>query len=235
LPTAAQDAHSVVGPYESSRRNETNFLAVLNVLGQSEVTANADNTISVTGTNGLNQQPLHFQEIAPLLFRQVDGKSKLAFVNVGGRLTAYSDFPMMVAQQVTDTLDKQSVNYRILGFSLFVIITTLVSWPIAAMVRKHYAKPLEPSAKRLRTFVYLVCLSVVVCLVGWQAFFSAIKDFSMLSRSDPWVVLLQVLGLLVGVGSLVVIYYCIRSWAENTKLLQARAQQLQPKSSWATI
>lgn len=89
--TAVQDVHRVVGTYESSRRSETTFLAVMTLIGEAKVVVNSkDNTISMTGFNGLNQQPLHFREIAPMVFREVDGKAKIAFVNdPRGRRIAY--------------------------------------------------------------------------------------------------------------------------------------------------
>src|SRR5205085_622616 len=48
LSTAAQDARNVTGLYESSRRFETNILAVTNVLGEAKVAVDAkDNTIFI--------------------------------------------------------------------------------------------------------------------------------------------------------------------------------------------
>ena len=155
--------------YEVSRRFETNVLAVTTVLGETKITVNPkDNTISM-GVKGLNQQPEHFREIAPMVFRAVDGNAKIAFApDPCGRRIAYIDYPFMVFQQVSDTFDKQGVNYFILGFCLCVIALTLLLWPVAAMIRKHYGKPLtlDPRAKRLRMLVRLVCIGVVAFVVG---------------------------------------------------------------------
>jgi CubicO group peptidase (beta-lactamase class C family) len=227
-PTAVQDVQSVIGTYELSRRCETTFLAVSTLFLETKVTANLkDNTISMAGINGLNQQPLHFREIAPMVFREVDGKAKIAFINdASGRRAAYIDspfaeiYPNVVFQQVNDILDKQSVNYFVLGFSLSVIVLTLLTWPIAAMIRKHYAKPLvlAPNEKRLRTVTHLVCLSIVVYIVGLLVFASALSDFSMLSeRSDLRLRMLQVVALIAGLGSLAVIYNSIRCWTDKQR------------------
>jgi CubicO group peptidase (beta-lactamase class C family) len=225
-PIAIPDVERVIGTYEPSRRGETTFLAVSTLLQETKVTANLnDNTISILGFNGLNQQPLHFREIAPMVFREVDGKAKIAFVNdADGRLTAYTNYdtnyPSVVFQQVNNMLDKQSFNYFVLGFSLSVIVLTLLAWPIAAMIRRRYAKllMLEPNEKRLRTVVYLICLSIVVYIVGLLVFASTLSDFSVLSeRSDLRLHLLQVIGLVGGLGSLVVIYHSIRCWIDKQR------------------
>lgn len=218
-PSVTEEINSVVGTYESSRRSETTFLSVTTLIGEAKVTANLDNTISMTGFNGLNQQPLHFREIAPMLFREVDGKARIAFVNDStGRRIAHIDYPFMVYQQVNDLFNKQSVNYLILAFSLLVIISTLFAWPFAAMIRKHYARPLElrTSMKLLRTVVRLVCLSVVVYVIGLLMFASGLSDLSMLSgRSDLWLRVLQAVGLVVGLGTLVVIYNGMMCWTDK--------------------
>jgi CubicO group peptidase (beta-lactamase class C family) len=218
--TAAQDAQSVAGTYTVSRRFETNVLSVTGLLGQAKVAVNPkDNTITVDGEKGLNQQPLHFREISPMVFREVDGKAMVVFTNEpGGRRVAYIDYPFMVFQQVNDLTDKQTFNYVLLGFSLCVIVLTVLLWPIGAMLRKHYAKPLslEPGAKRLHMLVRLECFGVIVFVIGFLIFISRTNNPSGLSeRSDLGLHLLQVLGLLTGVGALIALYNGLKSWGDD--------------------
>ncbi|MGC1618376.1 MAG: serine hydrolase domain-containing protein [Candidatus Acidiferrum sp.] len=220
LASAAQDGQSVVGDYEVSRRFETNVLAVTTVIGETKVTFHPkDNTISMTGFKGLNQQPSHYREIAPMVFHAVDGKAKIAFVkDATGRRVAYIDYPFMVFQQINNTFDKQGVNYFIIGFSLCVIALTLLLWPIGAMIRKHYGKPLtlDDGAKRLRMLVRLVCLGVVIFVVGLLVFVSKLSNPSGLSeRTDAGLHLLQVIGLIAGLGSLIAIYNAVKSWGDG--------------------
>lgn len=220
LATAAQDASSVAGTYKVSRRFETNVLAVTTVLGETKVTVNPkDNTISMGGMKGLNQQPRRFREIAPMVFRDVNGPAKVAFVNdAAGRRVAYIDYPFMVFQVVDNLFDKQSVNYFIIGFSLIVIALTLLMWPIGAMIRKHYGKPLtlDPGARRLRMLVRLVCIGVAVFVVGLLLFVSKTSNPSGLSeKGDFSLHLLQVIGLLAGLGSLIAIYNSVKSWGDS--------------------
>ncbi len=223
---AVKNVQNVIGTYEPSRRCKITFLGVSRLMEEAKVTANLeDNTISMAGFNGLNQQPLHFREIAPMVFCEVDGKSKIAFVNdAAGRLVAYTNYdtkyPNQVYLQVTNTLDKQSFNYMVMGLSLSVIVLNLLAWPVGAMTRKRYAKPfeLEPSAKRLRILVYLVCLIIIAYIVGVLAFASTLSDFSMLSqRSDLWLRTLQLTGFVIGFGSLAVVYNSITCWCDKQR------------------
>jgi CubicO group peptidase (beta-lactamase class C family) len=231
LPATVQHLQSVTGTYEPSRRCETTFLAVSRLFREAEVTANLeDNTISMSGFNGLNQQPLRFREIEPMVFRELNGKSKIAFAyDAGGSRIAYinydTNYPSSVFQQVNNTLDKQSFNYFVLGFSLSVILLTLLAWPLAAVIRKHYAKPLRLTSneKRLRGAVYLVCLSIMGYVVGLIVFASMLSDFSMLSeRSDLWLRMLQAVALMASLGSLAVIYYSVICWGDTQKWLWSK-------------
>ncbi len=220
LATAAQDAQTIAGSYQVSRRFETNVLSVTSVLGQTKITVNPkDNTISMSGFKGLNQQPLRFREIAPMVFREVNGKAKIAIVNdATGRRVAYIDYPFMVYQQVNDTLGKQAVNYFIIGCSLTVIVLTLLLWPIGAMIRKHYGKPLtlDSGARRLRFLVRLDCIGALAFVVGLLLFVSKTSNPSGLSeRGDAGLHFLQVIGLLVGLGSLLAIYNSLKSWGDG--------------------
>jgi hypothetical protein len=82
------------------------------------------------------------------LVRDVNGTDKIAFVtDSSGRRAFYIDFPAMAFQQVNHFWDHQILNYIVIGLSLCVIALTLVLWPVAAILRKHYGKPLDLSPR----------------------------------------------------------------------------------------
>ncbi|MCU1240914.1 MAG: beta-lactamase [Candidatus Acidoferrum typicum] len=220
LSTAAQDARSVAGPYEISRRFQTNVLSVLTVLGEAKVVADPkDNTIYIDQFfKDLNGQPKHFREVSPMLFRAVNGTEKLNFVkDANGHWLLYLDYPFMLFQQVDRTLDRKIFNYVVIGFSVGVIALTLLFWPVAAILRKHYAKPLtlSQSARRARTLVHVVCFTVVVFLIGLAFLLNDLeKPGGLGSAGDYKIHLLQFIGLLTGIGALIAIYSAAKSWGD---------------------
>jgi len=220
LSSAADDAKSVAGLYTVSRRFETNILSITELLGESKIAINPkDNTITLAGLKDLNGQPKYFREIAPMLFQDVNGHDKVAFTkNYEGRQVFFIDFPFMVFQRVTSTTANQTLNYILIGFSLSVVVLSILFWPISAILRKHYGKPLtlSPSAKRLRMLVRLVCFGIVIFCACFLIFVSKLSSLSGLAeRSDPWVHLLQFFGLLVGLlGALIAIYNALKSWGD---------------------
>ena len=223
--TAAQDARSVAGLYKISRRFDTNILAVTTVLGEAKVAADSkDNTIYLDEFfKDLNGQPKHFREIAPMVFRAVNGTEKLAFAkDKDGRFLLYLDYPFMLFQEVDGVVSHKIFNYVAIGFSLGVIALTLLFWPVAAILRKHYAKPLTLTvgARRLRMLAHVVCFVVVGFVIGLALLLNALeKPGGLGDAGDFKIHLLQVVGLLTGIGALVAIYNAVKSWSDTQQWL----------------
>jgi len=212
LSSAAQDAKSVAGLYKISRRFETNILAVTTVLGEAKVAADPkDNTIYIDQFfKDPNGQPKHFREVAPMVFRAVNGTEKLDFVkDKDGHWLLYLDYPFMLFQEVDGILDNKVFNYIVIGCSVAVIVLTLLFWPVAAILRKHYQKPLTLTdrARRLRTWAHVVCFVIVAFLVGLGLLLNGLeKPGGLGSGGDFKIHLLQLVGVLSGLGALFAIY-----------------------------
>lgn len=223
LASAAQDAKSVAGLYEVSRRFETNILAFTTLLGEAKVVADPkDNTIYIDGGfKSLNGQPKHFREVAPMLFRAVDGPEKIAFTSdYSGRPVLYIDFPFMVFQKLNHTLDHKVFNYIVICFSLAVILLTLLFWPVSAILRKHYDKALalSDSARRWRMLVHVACFIVLGFVVYLALLATKLETPGALGPSgDAKLHLLQVIGVLSGIGALVAIFNALKSWGDSTQ------------------
>ena len=221
--TAAKDARSVAGRYEISRRFETNILAITTMLGEAKVVADPkDNTIYIDQfLKNANGQPMHFREVGPMLFRNVNGHDKIAFVNdASGRKVIYIDYPFMVFQELQNPLDNKIFNYVVICFSLGVVVLTLLLWPVAAVLRKHYEKPLalSDSARRLRTLAHVECFLVVLFLVLFAVLSGKLETpGGMGAHGDAKLHLMQVIGVLCGIGALVVIYAAVKSWGDATQ------------------
>lgn len=207
LSTAAEDAKQVAGSYKVSRRFEGNILAMLTVLGEAKVEVDPkDNTIFIDdGFKNANGQPKHFREIGPLLFRDVDGQDKLNFVkDANGNMVMYLDFPFMVFQRIENPLNKTTFNYIVLGFSLSVIALTLLLWPVGAGLRKHYGKPLtlDAPARKRRAVLLVVCALNIIFVICFAIFLSALEKLGSMVHADLWLHLIQIVGVLAGIGAL---------------------------------
>ncbi len=216
VPNSAQDAKSVAGTYWLSRRSQTNIVAVTSAVDQGQVTINSDGTISLNAAKDFAGNPKHFKEIAPLLFRDVDGQSHLGFTkDYAGQQIMVTDVPVFVYQPVPP-LKNGKLSIAILIFAVVIFALTLLSWPVNAMLRTHYGyrAELTPQYRRLRWLLRLVSflnLVFAACYAAWLT--SVDKDIALLgSQFDGRLHLLQGVGVLCAIGALVAVRYCWRSW-----------------------
>ena len=217
---ASQAAKSVAGTYWSSRRPGPNILDVGNAVGQTKVKANDDGTISVDGFKDYAGNPKHFEEIAPLLFREVHGQDKIGFKRDGdGHLDFFIEFPA-VEFQATPVLKKGVLNLCIVGFSVAMFAVTLLFWPVNAILRWHYDTKLElePQYRRWRMFMRLVCTLNLVFVGCFAVWLSGLEDSlaGLSSHFDTRLHVMQIVGVLAVLGSVFSIVYCLHSWRSES-------------------
>jgi CubicO group peptidase (beta-lactamase class C family) len=224
VPTALADDQRVAGVYMSSRRSQTNVLAVTSLVGELTVSADqADTTIVIDAQSGINGQPKRYREVAPDVFREVGGPAHIAFTTDStGRRTLFVDFPFEVFQRVTTPTDRKNISLAMLGASLALMILTLVAWPIAAMVRAHLRQqlPLGPEARRLRTLVRCVCaLNVLFAALSAALFYHLTlgEPAGPGHDGDLAVHAVQIQGLVAVLATVVVLYAAWQSWRDRQR------------------
>lgn len=225
LKTAAQDARSVAGTYETSRRQESSVMNIASTLGETTIHADSDGTLRI-GARDFAGNEKHFEEVGPLLFREVHGQDRVKFLtDATGRTMAIGDVHIVALQRST-FMRHQNLNLAALIGGLAVFVITLLSWPLNAILRKHYrARPeLSAAYRRTRMLVRVAMILNVAFAAFWLQTLSSIgSDIGMLSSNrDALVRAFQVLGALGLVGLLHAIWLAVRSWRERPLWLWAR-------------
>jgi CubicO group peptidase (beta-lactamase class C family) len=220
------DVQQVVGTYWSSRRPQTNIAAISAALNQPRVTANSDGTISMEAMKDPAGTPKRYEEIAPMIFREVHGQDMLAFtrgLNGGERLV--TDFPFHVGQRVP-SLKNGKANLAAIEGAAVVFALTLIFWPIAILLRRHYGHRIELAApyKALRAWMRAVCaidLTFLLLFAAWiSSVGSSLNAFS--SHFDTRLHLLQALGVMGVAGTFVALVYFIQSWRTSSLWIWTR-------------
>src|SRR6266446_1480231 len=224
--TAAADAQLVSGRYIISRRSQTTILKALTVLGESKVFSNPDGTISLEDLKDLNGQPKKLKEIGPLMFPAVHDQDRVAFKrDQSGRLVLVTDFPVFVFQR-SPWNENSSFNLPLIVSAMVVLLLTLLLWPVAALIRRHYRQPLNltPQQRRLRLMVRLACLFDLLLVCGLVVFFTmSEKDIGILSpRFNPLLRMIQLVGWVGVLGTLAALYNALRSWQEQGRWLWSK-------------
>jgi CubicO group peptidase (beta-lactamase class C family) len=224
LSTADTDARSVAGHYLTSRRSESNFLKVGAVADNVQVTPDENGTLKIEPFKDFNGQIKKWQEIAPLVYRSVNGQDLIAFRRgERGQMQLIPNFPAVVFQRV-HLAANSDFNQSIVVFILALFGFTLICWPLAAIVRSHYHQRLELDTEymRLRPWVRLVCAANVAFLVLFFITVSSDSLTALSSRNDLKLHLIQSLGLVGAIGSIVVLLACYRSWRDSHVWFWAR-------------
>jgi CubicO group peptidase (beta-lactamase class C family) len=219
LDSAKEDARAVSGTYESSRRAETSFFKSLGLLGATSVSATENGTIEVSALTAPNGKPKQWREVAPMTFREVDGQETLVFKpDENGRMQMIIPFPFMSFQRV-GLWQNGKVILPVLGISLLIMLLTLLLTPIAWLIRRHYNHKLEltPMEWRLRLAVWIVFaldLFFLAALVGLVIY--GTEHLEILSdQGNKWFYLVQAIGVLGAIGTLVVFFNAIYAWTNK--------------------
>jgi CubicO group peptidase (beta-lactamase class C family) len=220
LTSAQEDARKVGGTYIISRRSEST-MKMLNILTEAVVVPQMDGTIELDGlgplASNLNGKPKHWREVAPMVFRDVDGQTEWIFKrDPTGRLSIVSSlWPVFILQQTSLPENKQLL-LPVAAASLAIMLLTLVLWPVAALIRWQYGQKLTLSLidRRLRVGVRVVCaldLMFVIAFAGTMAY--TVQNLASLNSGlDPWFYFLEVIALAGAVGTPLVFYAAFRSW-----------------------
>lgn len=219
--SAASHSKEVSGTYITSRRGETTLTKSLAVLGEVTFSPQSDGTISSRQLLSVNGLPRHWREISPYLYRDIDGQGKLAFrKNAAGNLEIFSDSAAAGLQRVS-FLESDRWHTGLQYFAIAMLGLAVVLWPISAIVRKHYQRPLNlsPGERRLRAITRLICLFDLGVLLGWTELFAWVgADITRASRQNDYLFHgLQICGWIALIATIIPIIYALGAWTSRTR------------------
>jgi hypothetical protein len=222
-PTAGskEAAKAVSGTYTLSRRSETSFFKTASLLGEFTVSPAGDGDIEVSLLTGANGKPKRWQAVGPMTFIERDGQDKLIFkLDQSGKLQMILPFPFFIGQPV-GKLENGKFLLLVSGISLFVMLVTLILWPVAWFVRRHFGRKLELTVgERLLRWgvriVFLLDLIFVASLFGLVTYgLTHLEIFS--SHGTKWFYLVQLIGVVGAIGTLVALLNALLSWKSKRK------------------
>ena len=224
--TAKAHAAEIAGSYISSRRAETSFLSVLNLMQPEKVVVNEDGTISTPVLKDLNGEPTKWREIAPYLWREVDGKGRLAAEVKDGKVVRIAPEWISPFMYMERSSGAKGVGWLMPATvaSLGVLALTVIFWPVAALVRRRYRKPLPYTGLEAKAYRWgrIGALLSLAAMGGWIGTILAMfSDLKMLSARLDWLVLLlHVFGTIaVFAGLALALWHLSIVWKANKRWL----------------
>jgi hypothetical protein len=137
------------------------------------------------------------------------------------------DWPFFVFQRVGFSENKY-FNYTLAIFGLIMVVLTVLLWPVGALIRKHYGRPLDlnPLERKLRLGVRLVCILFICFFGGWLAVLAiALASISAINALAPWIIFLGILGVLSAFGSLLVCVNAFRTWSTPNRWIWTKLHE----------
>ena len=217
LKTAQADGRAVSGVYSGSRRGESTLLKLAAVMGQMAVSSDKDGLLTIENVISPRGGLKRWREIGPLLYRDVDGPDTIAFRrDAKGNVTdLFPSSPIHLAQRVTGFANKK-VLIPLVGVSLGLLLLTLLLWPVAAIIRKRYGRPLFSTSKDRALYVVsrLVCL-LQIGLIALIALPLSLANKNIAYIGDginPWLATAHVVGWVATLGLIVLAIAALRFW-----------------------
>ncbi len=218
--TARAHARMMVGTYNKTRRLESSFLKAMELAGQVKVSLDRDGGIVLSVAPGLDGKPRKWVEIEPFVWREQDGKMRLAAKVEKGRVVRFSvdsGSPYIAFDRVPWYLSTAWITPAFLS-GLGVLLLTAIAWPVAALIRRRYGVKTDLPAAALKSYRLTRGFSAlaVAVVAGWILFVSRlVRDFSSLSGElDGTLITLQIATPVIFLGLLASTVWNIRQvWA----------------------
>ena len=211
---AASETDGLAGTYMSSRRNESGPLYLAALLGQTTVHVDADGVLTIAGMTGLDDRTVKFRSLGHGAWQSPDDSTRRLYFDrdAAGQWQLGYHEPVEVEQHSPWTRDSRLMRAT-LGLSLFVMIATLLAWPVAAMIRRHHdvLPPADPREQRARRWLRLCALLVVL---PWATLFvplALVGNGSEVVMTSPC--MLDLLRLVQATAWLAVVALPLAAWA----------------------
>ncbi|MEU7781002.1 serine hydrolase domain-containing protein [Micromonospora parva] len=194
--TTATHAALAAGTYESSRAIRSNFLTAIGLVGRTTVSVTDGNRLLMV-PGPLSDSPARYEEVAPWVWREVGGQRTIAMRASDDRVEAIS-FDSAFTLLPVEPARASALAVPVLAVSTVVLLLTVLSWPVGAIVRRRLGRaPRDRAGRTARILSRLAVAGTLLAFAGW-----VLSIISIMSLQDVpggalrTIQVLQLIGLL---------------------------------------
>jgi hypothetical protein len=219
-PAASPDEAGIAGIYHASRRAESSFVRLRDLISERVVTIDGDgdarlfSAIWPFGTGDL------YRHIGRNLYA---GPVRLAYVE--SESGSYIATPAVQLQRLPRYLDARWI-LPALAASIVVMLLTLLGWPFAALWRRWRKKRFSEARvdRRMHRAIRLVLLlDIIVVLAVITLYSLAIANLTILNDAqDPKLIALYIAAWIGVLGAIAVVWTAVRFWRSGVGSRWAR-------------
>jgi CubicO group peptidase (beta-lactamase class C family) len=198
VAVAKADATKIAGRYYASVSEPNTFLSLGNLLDQTTVTTDGTGHIQASSLVKANGELKTFEEIAPFVWQEVNGKERLAAKLVDGKVVMWgSDLDPTGAYLPVSPAHDSAWLVPALIASILALLLTGILWPVGVLVRRHFGArfALEGRSAHSHRWINIGALASGILMVAWLTtvgYMAANLYFS--SALKPWLLSLHLLS-----------------------------------------
>lgn len=196
--TAKQHAQQMAGDYRNTRREDSTWLSVLQLLSPLKVEALEDGRLSIdlAGSRSV------YREVKPYFWQEEHGKRRLQAVVENGRVTHWGLEPFVFAFIFEPVPFMASPAVLVLAAAAIGVLgLTALLWPVAAVLRRRHRVAMVPSKHVTWVRGASVLALVALGLWGWVvALLEALGDTTLALPLAQLALALAAIGGLVAAG-----------------------------------
>ena len=194
--TAKQHAQQMAGNYRNTRREDSTWLSVLQLLSPVKVQALEDGRLSIE----LAGSRSNYREVKPYFWEEEHGKRRLQAVVENGKVKHWGLEPYVFAFIFEPVPFMASTTVLVLtGGAIVALLLTVLLWPVTAVLRRRYHVAVPPP--RQVTWVRSASVGVLVALGLWGVVVSLLESLGDTTLLLP---LAQLAMAVSAIGGLVV-------------------------------
>jgi CubicO group peptidase (beta-lactamase class C family) len=219
VPNGAKaDAEKLAGIYSTTRGSRSNFLAVVDLIGQAKVGVDSDGNPLIADAKGLNGQPRKWTHIGPMLWRDADGHDLLTANVADGKATrfSYGELAPIIDYDRTPGYRSSAWILPLLYCSLAILFLTVVLWPTRLLVRRKFKAELGLTGRQIWAYrsSRIAALAILLILGGWiWAMSMLFADLGNEASLNAILLILELLSIVVFIGGFAVMcWYAYNAW-----------------------
>ena len=222
LASAKAHAQQVAGDYEMSRVPADNFMRALYLAARVPIQANEDGTIETASLlNFYEGRPQRWREVQPYVWREVGGSARLVMKMEGGKVKSWLPLELSGFEILpVSALQSTALNVPAIAVASALLVVASLLLPVGMLVRRHFGRSpaTEGRTARARRLGRLATVVGAVYVLSWGALIAVLALSSGLSiftpALDPWIRLIQLLGVLTLAGSAIAVW---NAWVNCTE------------------
>jgi CubicO group peptidase (beta-lactamase class C family) len=179
--TARKHAAMIAGSYITTRRSDSTFVALVQLVSPNVITAHPDGTISAAPLGQMET----FVETKPFLWSQLNGHDRIEGLVEGGKVVRWSSdtaAPIFVYVRPSG-LAGAGLEGPLTLAALGLLALTAILWPVVALTRRRYGTAFAYTATRAAAY-RLVRLCAVLSLVAFGLWVAVLQLVSATTGSD---------------------------------------------------